>query len=170
MVLGCAGAEVPQAGLRTETAAANQLDATEQAMLEFHNRLRADVGVPPLEWSDALAARAQAWADHLASAEKGLAHSGNIGSGMGENLAMWTAGKKSPVELISLWSDEKAVFDPGTFPNVSRDGNWRTVAHYTQMIWHSTRDVGCALATGGGNDYLVCEYSPQGNVMTEAVY
>ena len=38
-----------------------------QEILATHNRYRAAVGVPTLQWSDSLAAGAQQWADYLAS-------------------------------------------------------------------------------------------------------
>ena len=39
----------------------------ENQCLEAHNEYRAKHGVPPLKWSDELAAGAQKWADHLAA-------------------------------------------------------------------------------------------------------
>jgi len=49
-------------------------------------------------------------------------------------------------------------------------GNWADVGHYTQMIWKNTTAVGCAVATGGGMDPLVCRYSPSGNFIGQPVY
>jgi len=69
-----------------------------------------------------------------------------------------------------LWAEEKELFTPGIFPHVSRTGKWETIAHYSQIIWMETAQVGCGFANGDGNDYLVCLYSPQGNVFTEKVY
>ncbi len=60
-------------------------------------------------------------------------------------------------------ADEKRLFFPGAFPNVSRTGNWVDVAHYTQMIWKGTTHVGCAIYRDGAWDYLICRYSPPGN-------
>ena len=42
------------------------LQADAQEALNFHNKVRADVGSPSLQWSVELAGYAQAWADHLA--------------------------------------------------------------------------------------------------------
>ena len=47
---------------------------------------------------------------------------------------------------------------------VSATGNWVDVAHYTQMIWKGTTHVGCAYHQGGPWTYLICRYSPPGNV------
>jgi hypothetical protein len=35
--------------------------------LQYHNKVRADVGAPPVVWSKDLAAHAQVWADYLAN-------------------------------------------------------------------------------------------------------
>jgi hypothetical protein len=65
--------------------------------------------------------------------------------------------------MMQSWTVEKRDFVPGYFPNVARDGNWMNVAHYTQMIWPTTTDIGCGYAIGGGYGWLVCRYSPGGN-------
>ena len=49
------------------------------------------------------------------------------------------------------------------FPDNSRTGEWRDVAHYTQIVWPATTQVGCALASSATTDYLVCRYAPAGN-------
>lgn len=136
-------------------------------LLAAQNQYRANVGVPPLRWSEALAKSAQKWADELAQTNQ-LKHSG--WPGVGENLAMWTAGKASLTALVELWGEEKRYFVRDSFPWVSKTGNWKTVGHYSQLIWRQTTEVGCGLATGAGNDFLVCQYNPQGNVMGELVY
>ena len=68
-------------------------------------------------------------------------------------------------EMVGSWAAEKALFVPGTVPNVSRSGHFGDVGHYTQMIWRTTMRVGCALHRGRSDDYLICRYSPPGNVV-----
>ena len=145
--------------------AATSIDNLE--LLTAQNKYRAELGLPPLRWSQSVALTAQQWAMHLAQINR-MQHSGVVGRG--ENLAMWTAGKASLTELVDLWGLEKDYFVPAAFPAVSRTGDWKTVAHYTQLIWKQTTDVGCGIATGGGNDFLVCQYSPQGNIFGERAY
>jgi hypothetical protein len=65
--------------------------------------------------------------------------------------------------MMQSWTIEKRDFTPGYFPNVARDGDWLNVAHYRQMIWPTTTDIGCGTGTGGGYGRLVCRYSPGGN-------
>lgn len=148
--------------------ASDPMTAAQERMLAEHNKFRAEARVPPLFWSSALTARAEDWAIYLARSAHRLEHSHT--PGLGENLAMWTSGKKTPAELIDYWAREMDDFLQGEFPEVSRTGDWHSVGHYTQMIWHDTARVGCAIASGGGNDFLVCEYSPTGNVIGQKVY
>ncbi|MGD0192982.1 MAG: CAP family protein [Rhizomicrobium sp.] len=145
--------------------AGTALDKNE--LLTAQNKYRAEVGLPPLQWSDTLAQSAQQWAEELAK-ENQMRHSGAVGRG--ENLAMWTTGKASLTQLVAMWGNEKKWFIHTNFPNVSTSGDWHAVAHYTQLVWRNTTDVGCGIASGGGNDYLVCQYSPQGNLETQQVY
>ena len=63
------------------------------------------------------------------------------------------------------WAAEKSLFRPGLFPAVSRSGNWSDVGHYTQMVWKGTTRLGCAVRKGRKWDFLVCRYSPPGNVV-----
>lgn len=142
-------------------------DDMQDQVLAVHNAERAEVGAAPLTWSDKLAADAQVWADHLASTGT-FEHDGNNPDG--ENLWMGTTGGYDYSAMAQTWADEKASFIYGTFPDVSTDGNWATVGHYTQMIWSGTTQVGCAEASDGSWDYLVCRYNPPGNYMGEKPY
>lgn len=135
-----------------------------EAILAEHNKYRAEVGVPPLQWSENLAASAQQWANHLA-----VTGTFNQHSGAGENLANSTAGAYSVTQLIDLWGNEKQYFKNGIFPDVSTTTDWKNIGHYTQVIWRNTREVGCGLASGHGNDVLVCQYNPAGNFIGQSV-
>jgi hypothetical protein len=137
-------------------------------LLAAQNKYRTELGEAPLIWSDKLEANAQAWAEHLANKVHAIVHSGATASG--ENLAAGTAGHTSLANLVNLWGAEKQHFVDGSFPHVSRTGDWKAVGHYTQIIWRKTKEVGCGMATGGGQDYLVCQYHPRGNVMGQRVY
>jgi len=137
-----------------------------QEILAAHNRYRAEVGAPPLQWSDDLAGTAKQWADHLASIGR-LEHS--MPPGEGQNLASGSSSQFTLSQLVDMWGNEKQFYKPGNFPDVSTSGNWPDVGHYTQMIWRNTTHVGGAVSTGNGNDFLVCNYSPAGNVEGERV-
>ncbi len=134
-----------------------------QELLTAHNQYRSAVGASNLSWSPALATTAQQWADQLAATGGSLAHSN---TSAGENLAAaGPPGSLSLSALVDLWGAEGQYFIAGLpFPAVSITGNWADVGHYTQIIWRNTTEVGCGLAIGGGQDILVCQYNPAGNV------
>ena len=77
---------------------------------------------------------------------------------------MGSRGAFSVEAMVGGWSSEKRYFTRGVFPNNSNTGNWADVGHYTQMIWPTTQRVGCAVASTPRIDYLVCRYSPAGNI------
>ena len=133
-------------------------------ILALHNRERAAVGAPPLVWDPALAQSAAASYGPSLAALGRLAHSPReTRPGQRENLAMGSASHYGPEDLVGFWVGEKQYFQPGTFPDVSRTGQWKDVAHYTQMIWKGTTNVGCAMHVAAGRNYLICRYSPPGN-------
>jgi hypothetical protein len=133
-------------------------------LLEAHNRERAAAGVPPLVWDGSLENAAATYARQLAGVGA-LRHSPRQARpGQGENLWMGTRGAFSPQLMIASWSAERARFRPGIFPSVSRTGNWADVGHYSQMIWPTTREVGCAISSSARADLLVCRYAPAGNI------
>jgi hypothetical protein len=134
----------------------------EGQLLAAHNSERSRFGSPLLVWDRKLTNDAEKWAQHLAQSDS-FEHAS--GHDQGENLWMGDSGAYQPAEMVGLWASEKALFRPGIFPAVSRSTDWTDVGHYTQLIWPSTTKVGCALARGNGNDYLVCRYNPAGNVV-----
>ena len=112
------------------------------ANLDIHNRERTAVGGRPLRWNVGLAARAQDYANRLARTGQ-LAHASRAGRGIErENLNRGLPGWNTD-QMMGNWLNEKRNFTPGTFPNVSRTGNWYDVGHYSQMIWPTTTDIGC---------------------------
>ena len=135
-------------------------------ILAVHNQERAEVGVAPLTWNDQLAADAAIWAEHLAELNV-LQHSTTDD---GENLWAGTRDAYSYADMAQTFADEKAYYSYGTFPNVSTNGDWKSVGHYTQMIWGNTTEVGCAKASNAEMDFLVCRYSPPGNYVNEKPY
>lgn len=133
-------------------------------ILARHNDERASVGVKPLAWDAKLAAAAETWAEYLAKTRQ-FEHSPDDpdAAPQGENLWMGTSRAYSLEDMVDGWIEERQYYRPGLFPKVTTTRNWSDVGHYTQLIWHNTTHVGCALATGNGNDVLVCRYSPAGN-------
>jgi hypothetical protein len=157
-LLAAAGASSPTAA---QASFAAQFPAR---ILAAHNVERTRAGVPPLAWDNALGTAAAGYASQMAMTGR-FAHSDrSLRPGTGENLWMGTHGAFGIEAMVGSWASEKRFFVPGTFPGVSRTGNWEDVGHYTQMIWPTTQRVGCALASTGRIDYLVCRYAYKGNV------
>jgi hypothetical protein len=150
------------------TSAAAQ-DPLALRLLAAHNLERFQVGHAPLEWDERLAADAAAYGSVLASVRRLIHSPRETRPGQSENLAMATRGSLTPEQLVGLWSREKLLLSPGIFPAVSRTGRWEDVAHYTQMVWPTTTRVGCAIHRAG-SDYLVCRYSPKGNIDGKPVF
>ena len=138
--------------------------AIAERLLASHNRERAAVGAPPLQWDPTLAAHAASYGPVLASLGA-LVHSPREGRpGERENLAKAWHGTMSPEALVDMWSRERQLMVPGSylFPATSRTGRWEDIAHYTQMVWPTTTHVGCVIYSTDW-DYLICRYSPPGN-------
>jgi hypothetical protein len=152
-----------------EHAAAQDLGNFAARILAVHNRERAAVGAPPLAWDPALATAAAGYGPELSRLGK-LAHSDySTRWGQGENLFMGTRGAYALDEMTADWVEEKKLFRPGIFPKVSRSGHGGDVGHYTQMIWPTTTRVGCAIHSDAKWDFLICRYSPPGNILKHRV-
>jgi hypothetical protein len=135
-----------------------------QTVLGAHNRARAQFGVAPMTWSEELVAGATAHAQHMA--RTGIyGHDQTPGrrKKQGENLWRGPRGVFSYDIMIGVMVEEAKLFRPGAFPNNSSNGDWHSVAHYTQIVWPTTTEIGCALASSPTTDYFVCRYAPTGN-------
>jgi uncharacterized protein YkwD len=155
------------------------------SILAVHNGERAAVGVPPLVWSDSLAASAQTWAEyqartgdwrHATDAEKG----GSYGENLSKESGHWFGipipqGSFSTESLQQGWVNEKTLYNGGPVDST----NYLIFGHYTQIVWRGTTQIGCATAITqegvppgavGETVYLVCRYSPPGNQFGQAPY
>jgi pathogenesis-related protein 1 len=152
-----------------DTTGSNVLSEEAQKALDFHNKVRADVGSPALQWSAELASYAQAWADHLA-ADCELEHRPYTGpwkQKYGENI-FWGGGEDYTVLHASeSWYSEIKQYKYSRLT----EGNWYKTGHYTQMVWKSTTHVGMGMAVcKSGAILIVANYSPSGNYMGEKPY
>ena len=117
-------------------------------MVSAHNAERARVGTKALTWSDQLAAVAQDWANGL-MANGQFVHSRN--PNYGENLYEITGAPAMPATVVNAWAGEVKDYN---YPTNSCRG---VCGHYTQVVWSDTKEVGCAVARGGGREVWVCE-------------
>jgi pathogenesis-related protein 1 len=137
-------------------------------MVILHNQIRAQVGIPPLRWSERLADYAKQWADHLAATSCVLQHrprSGQWRQQYGENLFMGTVGYYGIADAVKEWADEKKLYPGGPY-----QASWKGVGHYTQIVWRDTREIGCAVSECRGNLLVVCNYAPPGNYIGQSPY
>jgi pathogenesis-related protein 1 len=142
-------------------------------ILTLHNQERAAVGVPPLTWSDTLAAHAQPWADNVYATGDASHSSGRADFGFyGENMARGGGPSyATPSWLAQTWANEKSGYVPGTPASDS-------TGHYTQMVDKQSTEVGCGFTSGagglyaeyGGTNVLVCQYTPPGNWNSQPPY
>ncbi len=167
LVAGCAqGPERVVERRETQTPAPRGAALLKTAMMSGHNAARAEVGVPPLVWSDTLATTARSYAEEMARTGKfAHAHQPQDPTREGENLWTGTRYAYTYDEMIGHWVAEKRDFINGATPDFSRTGKFEDVAHYTQIVWRNSTAVGCAIASNKTDDYLVCRYSPPGNVI-----
>jgi uncharacterized protein YkwD len=135
--------------------------ASAQQMLDAHNAVRAKVNVPPLAWSQHLAAIAQEWARHLIASGE-FAHSHNAETG--ENLYEIQGATASPDAVVKAWADEVRNY------RYSTNTCSGVCGHYTQVVWKDTKEVGCAAAQKGQRQVWVCEYAPPGNYVGRKPY
>lgn len=121
-------------------------------MLAVTNKYRAMHGAAPVTWNTDLANFAAQNA-----AQFNWAHSGGP---YGENIA--TGSYLDPDYYVFLWYDEVKKY------NFANPGFSDETGHFTQLVWASTTQIGCAMHEGtnsAGFPYsLTCEYNPPGNV------
>jgi uncharacterized protein YkwD len=134
---------------------ADAMDAVAKLFIDAHNAVRAKHCAPPLTWSKALANVAQNWANTLR--DKGCVFGHSPGMKYGENLAAGTVGALDPEGTVAMWYEEIKRYK---FPN---GGFSMDTGHFTQVVWRSTKQVGCGHVTCKGNDIYVCNYDPPGN-------
>ncbi|MCC6368126.1 MAG: SCP-like extracellular [Bryobacterales bacterium] len=106
-------------------------------MLTAHNAIRTRLHLPPLAWSNRLASFAQQWANTLLARKRFARHLHNP---YGENLFEITGARLSPTAVIQDWSSESRVH---RHRSNTRDS---VCGHYTQIIWLTTTEAGCAFA------------------------
>lgn len=121
------------------------------AILDAHNAKRALHSADDLSWSSTLYSYAQSYADDYTCGGT-LVHSGGK---YGENLAVGYASAASAVEA---WYSEGSDYDYSAL---------NVLDHFTEVIWKSVTELGCAYKTCGSGLYVICEYNPAGNVIGE---
>lgn len=148
----------------------SKLEAPEaQEALDHHNKVRKDVGSPPLEWSAEIAAYAQEWADHLAQDGCEMVHRSSVNmneKGYGENI-YWSSGRSKALSASLSWYSEISLYH-GEAISMS---NFSGFGHYTQMVWKKTTKVGIGKTVcANGSVIIVANYDPAGNFIGQKPY
>ncbi len=148
---------------------------TIQGMTAAHNKIRTQLGIAPLAWSDSLAEYARTRATELAKTGCRMRH-GTSGR-YGENLywasaVRWSNGKREVQNIkaqhvADSWAGEREGYDSRT----KRCRPGAVCGHYTQMIWRDSKELGCGMAVCADKGQIwVCYYNPPGNFIGQAPY
>lgn len=156
---------------------------TFKSVTQLHNSVRSSHYQTPVEWSDHLAHYATQWVNHLATTKNcAMIHRPNTGSSpfkqiYGENL-FWASPEVfnngdivlqdiDVKNVFQAWAVEKNYYNYQN--NTCQSG--KDCGHYTQIVWHETQKVGCAMAICSDLSQIwACNYSPRGNYIGEWPY
>ncbi|KAG2494167.1 hypothetical protein HYH03_007802 [Edaphochlamys debaryana] len=97
-------------------------------------------------------------------------------------ISAYPAPDKSCAGAINAWYGEVNWYDFETLSSF-RD-NWsNSIGHFTQLVWKSSTQVGCGVATSpermvfpsgtvfmGGCKVIVCRFDPWGNYANDAAF
>ncbi|KAG4970084.1 hypothetical protein JHK85_036505 [Glycine max] len=128
------------------------------------NAARAVLRLRPLVWDSKLAHYAQWYANQRRN-DCALEHSNGP---YGENI-FWGSGTGwKPAQAVSAWVEERQWYN--YWHNSCANG--QMCGHYTQIVWSTTRKIGCAsvVCSGGKGTFMTCNYDPPGNYYGERPY
>ncbi|XP_043468878.1 venom allergen 3-like [Leptopilina heterotoma] len=159
-------------------------------ILELHNNLRQKVAsggeirgnpgpqppaisIPDLIWDDELAIIAQRWVNTCPFHQDECRHVQRflVGQNIGV-LYVETVPSNIITRIINDWYKEVNKFDSR---QVERVMDYSDVHRYTQLVWSTTRFIGCGYINHRFNNHviittLVCNYGPAGNNIGGKVY
>jgi uncharacterized protein YkwD len=134
-----------------------------------HNAVRAMVqtspALQPMTWNNQLAATAAAWVAMCRDSDGNGLIDHNMGRSMGhpyyvgENV-FGGSGNVTAQQAVNLWAGEKANY------NYATNSCSGVCGHYTQIVWRTSVELGCAMGTCPSLQYknvVVCNYGPGGN-------
>lgn len=133
--------------------------------LDGHNKARAAVGVSPLTFDYPLASQAASFAFTRAPVIGACSPLGSEGVS-GLNVAIGNS-TMTGVEAVEMWVNQKSDYDY----NSNTCAPTKSCSRYTQVVWRNSTKFGCArVRCIGGERFVLCLYSPPGNVNGERPY
>uniref|UniRef100_A0A0K8R7Y4 Putative antigen 5 protein n=1 Tax=Ixodes ricinus TaxID=34613 RepID=A0A0K8R7Y4_IXORI len=136
--------------------------------LKAHNKYRAKHGVNNLRSNSTLYMLARRWAGRLARLDdvKNVTH--QKGLQIGENI-YWRTGNKrlyTNIDYEGKYQLRCGIIGKGPGGRFHGSGGYsEETAHFTQLVWQSTTELGCGYRISmKGTIFVVCNYFPQGNI------
>jgi uncharacterized protein YkwD len=129
-----------------------------------HNAARSALRLRPLVWDAKLTRYAQ-WYANQRRFDCALEHSNGP---YGENIFWGSGDGWTASQAVTAWISERQWYN--YWSNSCAGGE--ECGHYTQIVWSSTRRVGCARVTcyEGRGVFMTCNYDPPGNYIGERPY
>lgn len=161
----------PNPSVVTGVATGSVMNSTEvKQLVDYHNQVRAEVGVGEVSWSPELAAYAQEWADHLVKVGT-FEHRPSSERRYGENLAAGSDPRYDGLKGARSWYAEKSLYQK----NAPFSMKFMKAGHYTQMVWRGSTQIGAGKAVFASGKYkgwtiIVCNYNPRGNMLGQPAY
>nr|XP_017207056.1 cysteine-rich venom protein natrin-1-like isoform X1 [Danio rerio] len=151
------------------TGVCTELSSVQQEIVDVHNAFRRAVqpsasNMLKMSWSDAVAESARGWINKCNMTHGPPSSRMLNGYEMGENLFKAT-GISSWTSVVDAWHSEVNNYK---YPIGSING--QATGHYTQVVWYSSYEVGCAVTQCGSNYFYGCHYYRAGNFRTVPPY
>mmetsp|Transcript_7078 Transcript_7078/g.17100 ORF Transcript_7078/g.17100 Transcript_7078/m.17100 type:complete len:333 (-) Transcript_7078:7-1005(-) len=157
--------------------------------LRAHNVVRANGGLPSVAWNSALQSLAETHLDKMITGGCYIEHS-DVDERLdaagfeyvGENLYKVEGMVPTGVDVVDAWYAELSDYTYGVVGDYcvkekceDRSDPPCILGHFTQVMWSSTTDIGCALrkcdagaGKAGAATYIsICQYGPGGNIVGE---
>jgi hypothetical protein len=134
----------------------------------FHqNLVRAAKWELPLMWDSELEKYAKWWAGQRQAGCE-LMHSFPDGDfKLGENIYWGSGSTWTPTDAVKAWADEEKYYNY----QANSCALGQQCGHYTQIVWKTTKRVGCArVICDSGDVFMTCNYYPPGNYIGERPY
>lgn len=133
-----------------------------EEFLDAHNYARTFFKEKPFQWNKSLAKKAQKWAAKLSVPCKYIEHSDTP---YGENIFLGRGRRWRATDAVQEWANERSAYNAENY----RCFDNQICGHFTQIIWRSTHEIGCARkwCKSKRGVIIVCNYDPPGNYIGE---